>query len=121
MESTPVVGVEIRKESTAPLLAPSLRRDIAAGITEQEQRGSGIPNREAFTTEKKLLLPRCLLTVSVFKKTWSIPAKKNPNNKYGDILLNRRYDSFNIPVIVSAIICFHSIRHISISHDPCLL
>ena len=47
MESTPVCGVAMRNEATAPLLAPSRRSDIAVGITPQEQRGSGTPKRAA--------------------------------------------------------------------------
>ena len=45
IESTPVCGVAMRNEATAPLLAPSLRSDIAVGITPHEQRGSGMPKR----------------------------------------------------------------------------
>ena len=63
MESIPVVGVEIRKESTDPVLAPSFFKDKAAGRTPQEHNGSGIPKSEALTTDKKLLPPRCFATV----------------------------------------------------------
>jgi len=60
IESTPVIGVDIRKLVTAPLLAPSLCRVLAIGITEQEQRGRGAPNRVDFTIEPIPLSPRCL-------------------------------------------------------------
>ena len=47
MLSIPVWGVAMRKDTVAPFDAPSLRRDIAAGITPQEHRGSGIPRSVA--------------------------------------------------------------------------
>ena len=47
MESTPVCGVAMRKETVAPLDAPSRRKDMAVGITPHEQSGNGIPNRAA--------------------------------------------------------------------------
>ena len=50
MLSTPVWGVAMRKAVVAPFEAPSLRSDMAVGITPQEQRGRGIPNNVAFTT-----------------------------------------------------------------------
>jgi len=100
IESIPVVGVEIRKDRTAPFEAPSRRRDIAAGITEQEQSGSGIPNKEALTTAKKLFCPRWRLMVFVSIKICNIPAKRNPNNKYGDISPNRKHASFITPINV---------------------
>jgi hypothetical protein len=36
MESTPVMGVEIRKERVAPLLAPLFLIPVARGITPHE-------------------------------------------------------------------------------------
>ena len=59
MESSPVSGVEIRKEVVAPLLAPLRRRDVATGSTEHEHSGRGMPNREARVTDLRLLPPRC--------------------------------------------------------------
>lgn len=58
MESTPVCGVAIRKEVVAPLLAPSLRNDMAVGITPQEHRGNGIPNKAAHSTDRKSFCER---------------------------------------------------------------
>ena len=52
IESTPVIGLEMRKLWTAPLLAPSFLRLWAKGTTEQEQTGRGIPNKVAFKTEE---------------------------------------------------------------------
>jgi hypothetical protein len=54
IESTPVEGVEIKKETVAPRLAPSFRRAIAVGITPQEQIGRGIPKSVAQRTDLKL-------------------------------------------------------------------
>jgi hypothetical protein len=100
MESTPVVGVDMRKERTAPLVAPSLLSVIAAGMTLHEQRGRGIPNKAAFTTEKILFFPKCALTVLVSIKICSMPAKRNPKRRYGDILLSRKYASLSTPKII---------------------
>jgi hypothetical protein len=50
MESTPVSGVEMRKDAVAPLLAPCLRSPAAAGMTPQLHSGSGIPNSAALKT-----------------------------------------------------------------------
>ena len=44
IESTPVIGVDIKKLWIAPLLAPSFFSPWAKGITEQQQTGNGIPN-----------------------------------------------------------------------------
>ena len=55
MESTPVCGVAIRNDIVAPFDAPSLRNDIAVGITPHEHSGSGIPKMAAPNTERKLL------------------------------------------------------------------
>jgi hypothetical protein len=51
MESTPVIGVDMRNERVAPLLAPDFLMEVAKGMTPQEQTGRGIPNN----TE----LPKC--------------------------------------------------------------
>ena len=53
MESTPVAGVEIKKLTLAPLLAPSLRSAIEVGITPQLQIGSGMPNKADQSTDLK--------------------------------------------------------------------
>ena len=54
MLSIPVCGVAMRNDTTAPGDAPSLRSDIAVGMTPQEHKGRGMPKRAAFTTERKL-------------------------------------------------------------------
>ena len=55
MLSMPVCGVAIRKETTAPLDAPSRRRDMAVGITPQEHRGRGMPRSAACRTDLNVL------------------------------------------------------------------
>jgi len=58
IESTPDSGVEIRNAVVAPLLAPCLLSEAAAGSTPQEQRGMGMPRRAALNTDAKRPLPR---------------------------------------------------------------
>jgi hypothetical protein len=58
MESIPVCGVAIKKETVAPLDAPSFLKDMAVGITPQEHRGSGMPNRVAFRTLRNEFPPK---------------------------------------------------------------
>ena len=85
MLSTPVCGVDSRKETVDPLLAPCLCRDMETGITPQEHSGSGTPNRLAFSTGSMPRPPRCRSTICCETKTDSSPATKNPNSRYGDI------------------------------------
>ena len=59
-ESTPVSGVDIRKDVVAALDAPLRRKPRAAGITPHEQSGSGAPNRAAFTVDMMPGFPKCL-------------------------------------------------------------
>ena len=58
MESTPDSGVEIRKAVVAPLLAPCLLSDAAAGSTPHDQSGNGTPSSAALTTELYRPRPR---------------------------------------------------------------
>ncbi len=62
--STPVCGVDTKKEITAPLLAPSFFNSTAVGTTPQEHSGKGTPTIDAFTTEENFSDPRCLRTFS---------------------------------------------------------
>jgi hypothetical protein len=48
----------MRKEVTAPLLAPCFLSEAAAGNTPQEHRGRGMPRRAALNTEAKRPRPR---------------------------------------------------------------
>jgi hypothetical protein len=54
MESTPVWGVEIRKETVEALDAPCLKKEIPVGITPQEHRGNGTPSNAALNIDLKL-------------------------------------------------------------------
>ena len=58
MLSTPVCGVEARKLTVAPLLAPSRRSEKASGNTPHEQSGSGTPSSAALTTCPRPRPPR---------------------------------------------------------------
>jgi hypothetical protein len=55
MESTPDSGVEMRKAVVAPLFAPCLFNEAAAGKTPQEHNGMGMPNSAALITELNFL------------------------------------------------------------------
>ena len=78
MESTPVIGVEIRKERVAPLLAPDFLMEVAKGMTPQEHTGRGMPNTVDLTTEEMLSLPKCLVTMLSGTSSCKIPAKRSP-------------------------------------------
>ena len=88
MESTPVAGVEMRKLTLAPLLAPSLRSAIDVGITPQLQIGSGTPKSAAHSTDMKLDL-EIFGTYRWFgTHTCKIPASKKPSSRNGAISEN---------------------------------
>lgn len=79
MESTPDSGVEIKKAVVAPLLAPCLRSDTAAGSTPHDHSGIGMPKKAALKTDLKRPRPRCLTIEFGFKNTRKSPATINPN------------------------------------------
>src|SRR5204863_3151731 len=56
IESTPISGVEMRKDTVAPRVAPCRESPMAVGGTPQEQKGSGVPIAEAQRTD--LIRPR---------------------------------------------------------------
>ena len=58
IESTPVCGVAIKNEVVAPFDAPSLRNDIAVGMTPHEHNGKGTPIIAAQKTERKSFFDR---------------------------------------------------------------
>ncbi len=80
MESTHVIGVEIRNESVAPLEAPDFLMDVASGITPQEQTGRGIPKTVDLTTDETLSFPKCLVTILSGTSSCKRPAKINPKS-----------------------------------------
>ena len=79
MESTPDSGVEIKKAVVAPMLAPCLRSDTAAGNTPHDHNGIGIPKKAALKTDLKRPCPRCLAIEFGFKNTRKSPATSKPN------------------------------------------
>ena len=79
MESTPDSGVEIKKAVVAPLLAPCLRSDTAAGNTPQDHNGMGIPRKAALNTEANRPRPRCRTTDFGLRNTRRKPLTTNPN------------------------------------------
>lgn len=79
--STPVCGVEARKDAVAPRLAPCFLSVAARGMTPQEQIGIGTPIKAALNAQKKPRPPRCLRTYSLDISSDSMPAKRKPNNK----------------------------------------
>ena len=79
MESTPDSGVEIKNAVVAPLLAPCLRSDTAAGNTPHDHNGMGIPKKAALITEENRPRPRCFITEFGFKNTRSSPLISSPN------------------------------------------
>ena len=85
MESIPVMGVEMRKESVAPLLAPDFLIDVARGITPQEHTGRGIPKMVDLSTEEMLSFPKCLVTILSGTISCKIPANARPKSMYGAI------------------------------------
>ncbi len=79
MESTPVMGVEIRNESVAPFEAPDFLMLVAKGITPHEQTGRGIPKTVDLTTELMFSFPKCLVTNVSGTSSCRTPAKMSPN------------------------------------------
>ncbi len=95
MESTPDSGVEIKKAVVAPLLAPCLRSDTAAGNTPQDHNGMGMPRRAALNTEENRPRPRCRTTEFGLRNTRSRPLISKPNRIYTDASSSRCQDSMN--------------------------
>jgi hypothetical protein len=93
MESTPDSGVDMRNDVVAPLLAPCLRSDTAAGKTPQDHKGIGIPKKEALSTETNRPRPRCLATEPGLRNTRNNPATIRPNTMYTDESKRRCQDA----------------------------
>ena len=87
MESTPVIGVDMRNESVAPLLAPDFLIEVAKGMTPQEQTGRGMPKIVDLSTEVMLFFPKCLVTILSGTSSCKIPAKRSPKRIYGAIAM----------------------------------
>ena len=115
MESTPDSGVEIKKAVVAPLLAPCLRSDTAAGNTPQDHNGIGMPRKAALNTEENRPRPKCRTTEFGLRNTRRKPLTTNPNKMYADASSNRCHDSDNTLVINSKIM---SSNYISFTTNP---
>jgi hypothetical protein len=100
IEFIPDSGVEIKKDSTAPLDAPFFLNDMAVGITPHEHRGRGIPNKAAKSTDRKPGLPSCFAIRSLSINAWINPATKIPKRMYRAALSNVLHISFNKPNII---------------------
>jgi len=98
MESTPDSGVEIKKAVVAPLLAPCLRSDTAAGNTPHDHNGIGMPRNAALNTEENRPRPRCRTTEFGLRNTRRKPLTTNPNKMYTDASSNRSQDAFNTSI-----------------------
>ena len=81
MLSTPVCGVEVRKEAAAPLLAPLSRRLAVTGMTPQEQSGMGTPTREATMMDLRPGLPSLDSIQPSRIQRCKAPATRNPKSK----------------------------------------
>jgi len=87
MESTPVMGVEMRKESVAPFDVPDFLMAVASGITPQEHTGSGMPKIVDLNTDFTSEEPRCLVTILSGTSSCKIPANTSPKRMYGAIAM----------------------------------
>ena len=78
MLSTPVCGVEIRKEADAALDAPFRLIPMAVGRTPHEQSGRGIPTAAALTTAFHPPEDKWRTKSSWGTKAYINPAMRNP-------------------------------------------
>ena len=85
----------MRNEVVAPLLAPCLRSDTAAGKTPQDHNGMGIPKMDALSTETNRPRPRCLATELGLRNTRNNPATIKPKTIYTDESSKRCQDAEN--------------------------
>ena len=83
IESTPVSGVDTKKEVVAALEAPARRKPTAAGITPHEHKGKGAPNNAALTTVFIPWPPSCFCIHAIGTNTFSNPASTKPSNNHG--------------------------------------
>ena len=79
MESTPVIGVEIKNEREAPRLAPLFLMLVASGMTPHDHTGKGTTKSVDLSTEEILSLPKCFVTKLSGTTSCKTPANKSPN------------------------------------------
>jgi len=101
MESTPVCGVDNRKAVVAARLAPCCRNEAATGITPQEHKGRGTPNRDAFSTGPIPRPPRWRSNQAGEMNTDNRPATTKPSNSQADIRAVTSQVSIMMCVIIS--------------------
>ncbi len=117
IESTPDSGVEIKKAVVAPLLAPCLRSDTAAGNTPQDHNGMGIPRKAALNTDENRPRPKCRTTEFGLRNTRSRPLISNPNKIYTDASSNRYQDAMKTSITKFIILLFPFQSHICNPHS----
>ena len=93
MLSTPVWGVETRKDTVDPLDAPESLRVAATGITPHEHRGIGIPSTVALKIDKKFFEPICFKIKRLSTNMEISPDTTIPNSKKGAIFRQRDHIS----------------------------
>lgn len=120
IESIPDSGVEMRKAVIAPLFAPFFFKNVAAGNTPQDQRGSGTPKKAAFKTEENRPSPRWLIMKAGLSVTLSMPAIRMPKRIYTDESSRILQDSLNTPAI-RLIIVFPYMSKTDIGEHPYMI
>ncbi len=83
IESTPVSGVETKKEVVAGFEAPACRKPKAAGITPQEHNGNGTPIKAALKIDPSPGLVRCRCKNACGIRLLNKPPINKPNNNQG--------------------------------------
>jgi len=87
-ESSPVCGVDVRKDVTALFRAPRERKEREVGTTEQEHKGKGMPSSDALTSGNRVPSPRCRMTTARGRNSFRMPATKKPSIRYGAMWTN---------------------------------
>lgn len=95
IESTPVSGVDTKNDIVADGEAPERRSPSAAGMTPQEQSGSGAPMTAALLTDAMLSWDICRSNNVTGIRCFIIPATANPNSSQGADSVNKSI-KFNI-------------------------
>ena len=86
--STPVSGVDTKKDIVEDLEAPLRRKPSAAGITPHEQSGKGAPIIAALLIEPNDALPMCFSRKETGTSSCITPATSKPNSSHGADSMN---------------------------------
>ncbi len=81
--STPVSGVETKKEIVEGVEAPLRRKPSAAGMTPQEHKGKGAPITAAFVIAPTELFPMWRSKNVTGTNSCMMPATNKPNSSQG--------------------------------------